>query len=132
MSTPLPDIQNRQDLEVLLNAFYQRATTDELIGYLFTEIAQLDLEEHLPVIADFWESVLFGTHVYQGNPMQKHLVMNTQEPLLPQHFERWLSLWQNTVHEHFTGPKAEEAISRATHIAALMQFKIKQANERHS
>ena len=31
---------------------------DEVIGYLFTDVARLDLEEHLPQIGNFWEQVL--------------------------------------------------------------------------
>ncbi|HAA13821.1 MAG TPA: sec-independent protein translocase TatC [Cytophagales bacterium] len=125
----MPDIVSRQDLEKLLQAFYQQATVDEQIGYLFTEVAQLDLAEHLPIIVDFWESVLFGSRQYQGNPMQKHIALSAQEPLTALHFERWLDLWRQTVQSHFAGPKAEEAMSRATQIASLMQFKIKQAAE---
>ena len=48
----------------LMNRFYQRALSDEKIGYIF-EIAELDLADHLPVIGDFWETLLFGTGNYQ-------------------------------------------------------------------
>ena len=53
------DITNRPDIDRLMNAFYSRALTDETIGYIFTDVAKLDLEHHLPIIGDFWESLLF-------------------------------------------------------------------------
>ena len=42
------------------------------------------------------------------------------------HFDRWLNLWEITVNENFSGPKAIETISRAKNIAAIMQHKIAQ------
>lgn len=47
------DIASREDIDVLVIRFYGRAMSDPVIGYLFTEVAQLDLEHHLPVIGDF-------------------------------------------------------------------------------
>ena len=52
------DIENRQDIELLLNRFYEKVFKDDLIGRFFTEVVPLNLETHLPIIADFWESVL--------------------------------------------------------------------------
>ncbi len=59
------DIETRADIDDLMNRFYARAIRDETIGYIFTDVAKLDLEHHLPVIGDFWETLLFGTGNYQ-------------------------------------------------------------------
>ena len=66
------DIQDRQDLEDLLRTFYTRAFEDDLIGRFFTEVVPLDLRTHIPVITDFWESVIFNKHNYRKNVMQIH------------------------------------------------------------
>ncbi len=47
------DIETRADIDDLMNRFYARAINDETIGYIFTDVAKLDLEHHLPVIGDF-------------------------------------------------------------------------------
>jgi len=47
------DIETRADIDDLMNRFYTRAINDETIGYIFTDVAKLDLEHHLPVIGDF-------------------------------------------------------------------------------
>lgn len=54
------DIENRSDLEQILASFYKKAFNDELIGRFFTEVVPLDLVTHLPVITDFWESVILN------------------------------------------------------------------------
>ncbi len=101
-----PDVQSREDIDVLMNEFYSRALKDDLIGYIFTDVAHLDLDHHLPVIGDFWETVLFKTGDYARhgrNPMQVHLALNMKEHLKPEHFERWLELFYAVIDENFEG-----------------------------
>lgn len=121
-----PDLRNRADIQFLVDAFYKKALEDERIGHFFTEVVQLSFEEHLPVIYDFWESLLFGTMNYKGNPMLKHIALDQKQQLRGMHFEQWKKLFFETIDEHFEGKKATEAKQKATNIAHLMLFKIKQ------
>lgn len=111
------DISDRQDIETLLRRFYEQAIPDPIIGKFFTEVTHLDLETHLPKIANFWEQMLFQRAVYSGSPMHAHLVLNSKEPMLPEHFERWLMLWETAVDQMFTGEKAKIAKARARMVA---------------
>lgn len=122
----MTDIQFRQDIELLVANFYTKAIEDNTIGYIFTEVAKLNLEVHLPVICDFWESILLGNPVYRGNPMLKHLELAEQTALTQVHFEVWLAMWEQTIREQFAGEKAELAVQRAQDIGRLMLFKIDQ------
>jgi hypothetical protein len=54
----MPDIETRDDCERLVRAFYGRALADPIIGFIFTDVARLDLEAHVPEITSFWETVL--------------------------------------------------------------------------
>ncbi len=124
----MPDLTTRQDIDQLLADFYARAMTDTSIGHFFTEVVALNLETHLPVIGNFWESVLLGQPVYRGNPMLTHLELAEKSPLQPAHFERWLELWRLSVRARFAGERADLAIDRAEQIARLMLFKIQQGH----
>lgn len=46
--TGVRDICTREDCERLVRAFYGQALDDPIIRYLFTDIANLDLEAHVP------------------------------------------------------------------------------------
>ncbi len=97
---------------------------DPLIGYLFTDVARLDLERHLPVIGDFWESTLFGTGVYarhRRNPLLIHAALDAKESLRPEHFHRWLALFDESIDQSFAGPRAAFAKQRADAIATRFQ-----------
>jgi hemoglobin len=118
------DIESRADIDLLMRKFYERAMSDDVIGRIFTEVAQLDLEEHLPVIGDFWESTLFGTGVYsrhRRNPLLIHAALDRKERLEPHHFRRWLELFHGAVDESFTGVRANYAKQRGVAIAQRMQ-----------
>jgi hemoglobin len=117
------DIETRADIDDLMNRFYVRAMADDVIGYLFTDVAKLDLEHHLPVIGDFWETLLFGTGSYQKhgrNPLQVHAALHQKSPLLLEHFQRWLEILRECVDETFAGTRADFLKLRAKMIANRM------------
>ena len=50
------DIATRADIERLVRTFYTQAIPDPIIGHFFTKVIQLDLDSHLPRIANFLNS----------------------------------------------------------------------------
>ncbi|MEO8528236.1 MAG: group III truncated hemoglobin [Pseudolysinimonas sp.] len=107
-------------MEQLVVAFYRSAFADPLIGEVFTEVAKLDLDHHLPIMCDFWETVLFNAGLYHRNALQVHLVLHARYPLGPEHFDRWLLLWSETLDSQFAGPVTERAKLQAHRIAGSM------------
>jgi hemoglobin len=120
----MKDIQTEADIEHLVDSFYAKVLVDPVIGYIFTEVVQISIEKHMPIMYSFWNSVLLGKTNYKGNPMIKHIELHRKNPLLKNHFDTWLALWHATVRAHFQGPNADMAIGRANSIAGLMQHKI--------
>ncbi|MEP6789209.1 MAG: group III truncated hemoglobin [Acidobacteriota bacterium] len=117
------DIKNRDDIDRLMSAFYARAMTDDRLGYIFMDVANLDLDRHLPIIGDFWETMLFRTGDYSRhgrNPLEVCGELNEMTPLLPEHFERWLEIFTTTIDELFKGETAEFTKLRAAAIARRM------------
>jgi len=97
VSTDLHDIETRADCERLVRAFYNKALVDPIIGWIFVDVAKLDVEAHVPQIASFWETILLGAHSYAGGAFAPHAALHMQTPLRGGHFERWLWLWSGTV-----------------------------------
>lgn len=118
------DIETTKDIEQLVDAFYAKVRADELIGYIFTDIAKVNWEAHLPRMYHFFENLLFYTGSYTGNPLELHKHISRLFPLTRAHFERWESLFMQTVDELFAGEKASLAKQRAKSISAVMQLKI--------
>ena len=117
------DIENREDIDLLMHEFYAVAIEDNSIGYIFTDVARLNLEHHLPIIGDFWETMLFQTGAYARhgrNPLQVHGEIAEKTPLLFEHFERWLEIFTETVDANFEGDRADFIKMRARAIANRM------------
>lgn len=117
------DIEGRADIDRLMHAFYAKAMSDEVIGYIFTDVAKLDLDHHLPIIGDFWETMLFrsGDYGRHGrNPLQVHGALAEKIPLRSEHFERWLEIFRGCVDEEFEGDTADFLKLRAGMIANRM------------
>lgn len=112
------DITTPADVRQLIDQFYYKVRADDVLGYIFNEVAQVDWPHHLPVMYAFWEFLLLDTaDAYRGNPIQKHMDLHRRHPLKVEHFDRWVTLFHSTVDELFSGPKAEDAKFRAFAIA---------------
>lgn len=118
------DIQCREDIVDILWKFYTIAFKDDLIGRFFTEVVPLDLDTHIPVIADFWDSVVFNARGYRKNVMEVHQHIHQLSAIRKEHLDRWVKLFTGTVSENFEGEKAELMKQRARSIATLMDIKL--------
>jgi hemoglobin len=118
------DLENRADIEQLVNAFYDKVRADAVIGYIFNDIAKVNWEQHLPVMYDFWENIIFLRNTYLGNPMPVHADLSRRVPLTKDHFQRWIQLFSETADELFEGPRITLTKEKAAGIAAIMETKI--------
>ncbi len=119
------DLYDRSDVILLVRTFYQRAFADQLLGPVFVDVARMELEQHLPIMADFWETVLFRAGLYRRNALAVHLDLNAKVELTAGHFDRWLELWTGTVDDLYAGEKAELAKLQAARIAGSIHRRVR-------
>jgi hemoglobin len=113
----MKDIKTRTDLELLMNDFYNAALKDETLAPKFVN---MNLESHLPVIVDFWQSGLLGGAAYTGSPFDKHIPLELENI----HFTLWLDYFNKTVDRHFAGENANIIKNKADNIAKVFRFKL--------
>ena len=118
------DILTREDIILLMESFYKKLLADERIAYIFTDVAKINILTHIPILADFWEMVLFQKGTYQKNVMQLHKDLSSKSPLTKEHFNIWLGYFNDTVDELFEGSNTILAKQRAISIATMMQIKL--------
>ncbi|AFT69712.1 hypothetical protein B5T_01430 [Alloalcanivorax dieselolei B5] len=109
-----PDLDSPEQIDRMVSLFYQRILEDPLLAPVFLEVARIDLDEHLPLIAAFWKKLLLGDDRYNRHMMAKHRAVDDKMPLTGAHHERWLALFVASLDEHFDGPYTD----RARHLAA--------------
>lgn len=111
------DVTDRADIEDIVARFYNVVLKDSIVGFIFTDVAKIQLEHHLPIIVNFWADSLFRESRYTGNPLLKHLEIHQKMPLTPGHFTRWLFLFEKAVNECHAGENAQKMIDRAELVA---------------
>jgi truncated hemoglobin YjbI len=124
MGSELPDLHDRADVERLVRTFYLTVFEDPLIGPIFTDVAHMDLEHHLPIMCDFWETVLFRAGLYRRNALALHVALNAKRALTLADFERWYAIWTATVDSLFAGEKATLAKVQAERIAGSIHRRL--------
>lgn len=124
------DIETRTDIEKLMTAFYDKAYANETIGFFFTEITHLNLENHLPVIVDFWESTLLNQYKYFNNALSAHEHIHRMYPFEDLHFNTWVDLFCESVDELFVGAVASKAKQKATSVASAMKIIFSNVNKK--
>ncbi len=125
------DLATRADVESLLRRFYGEAFHDELLAAPFAELSARGLDEHLPVMCDFWETVLFPAGLYRRNALHAHRHIHQHTPLAAAHFVRWLTLWTTTIDQMYQGPVADHAKTQAARIATAMHRRLTGAHAPH-
>ena len=113
----MPDtVLDEASLAGFLDAFYARVRRDPLVGPVFAAaIPEPDWPRHMAVIRDFWSSVLLKSGRYKGNPFGRHQALGV---LTPEHFARWLGLFEATAAERFTPELAAALVGRAPPLGA--------------
>lgn len=118
------DIKTRNDIETLINNFYEVVKADPVIGHFFSNVVKVNWEKHLPVMYDFWENILFYSGSYTGNPMAIHKHLHSLHPMRKEDFDQWLGIFKSTARNLFEGDNTELIIQRAQSIALVMEMKI--------
>lgn len=121
------DIKSRDDIVLLVDSFYDKVKADDSIGYIFQNIIGADWSQHLPIMYQFWETILLNKPGYSGNPVKKHIEVDQKEPLEEAHYTRWLELWRKTTDELFEGENADEIKNRAYLMMNLIKIKVELA-----
>lgn len=118
------DIECRDDIELMVDAFYKKVLADKQLGYIFQDVAQVNWTTHIPLLYNFWENIILFTGSYEGNPVDLHKHLHDIQPLNKSHFDRWNKLFILTVNQLFEGEKAELAKNRAISISGIIRAKL--------
>lgn len=125
-------IETRNDIRKLVENFYDKIRTDELLGDIFnSHIVDAAWPEHIEKLTDFWETNLLGIAKFKGNPTQKHITVdsNLNHQIEQLHFGKWLQLWFQTIDEMYEGNLAFRAKNTARKMATGQYISIwKQRN----
>ena len=108
------------DIRRVVRVFYTQVQKDEMLAPIFaTRIGAGEWDAHIEHIIDFWSSIFLKTGRFNGNPMRKHLGLET---ITPAHFTRWLSLFQEVSDRILEPAKAKAMQAMGNRIGQSFQM----------
>ncbi|PTX41645.1 hemoglobin [Christiangramia gaetbulicola] len=124
------DLENRNDINHLVVSFYSKVRKNEEIGYFFNNSIQ-DWDTHLEKLTDFWESNLFFTGSFKGNPAMAHVKVDQEHDhtISEYHFGIWMNLWFQTIDELFEGEMAQRLKNNARKMSTHLFLRIYQSRQ---
>lgn len=112
-------VTDETEIERVVRTFYARIRADEVLGPIFERAIGADWEPHLRKMFDFWSSVMLTSGRYKGQPMLAHMRLKS---VRPEHFDRWLTLFQQTLDDLCTPAVADAYMTRALRIADSLRM----------
>jgi hemoglobin len=104
---------------MLLNDGYTDIRRDSLLQPIFDAAIGATWEPHLTRMVDFGCSVILSSDEFKGNVDGKHMALQGVEP---EHFRRWLGLFESPVRRLFQPEVADRFMAAAKRIAASLQY----------
>ncbi|TFW31451.1 group III truncated hemoglobin [Massilia horti] len=110
---------DRSSITALVHQFYDQVRADPVLGPVFNDAIGDHWDTHLARMVEFWSTVMLSTHSFEGNVFGKHMALSGIEP---DHFRRWLALFQATAVHLFEPAVASEFQIVANRIASSLQY----------
>lgn len=117
---PNPDLPQELSealVKRLVQVFYARIREDVMLGPIFESRLAGRWDRHLAAMTAFWSSVVLMSGRYRGQPHVAHQPLG----LGPEHFRRWLALFEATVADLCAGQAAAVFVDKAHRIAESLQ-----------
>lgn len=116
-----------EHIETLVKNFYLKIQFDDVLGPIFNHVAQVDWDHHIPLLCQFWNSIMLKTKEYRGNAFRKHVMLAEKIPLTHEHFDRWLTYFREEAFRHLPSSSAQDIIAKASVIAESLKAGIMHA-----
>lgn len=106
----------------LVTHFYQKIRRDEVLGPIFNDVAKVDWDHHIPLICQFWNSIMLKTNEYHSNAYRKHVILGEKIALTEAHFSRWLMLFGEEAVKYLPMQEAHLIVKKAHMIAESLKI----------
>jgi hemoglobin len=110
---------NHESITTLVHEFYDAIRADPELGPVFNRAIGHNWTPHLIRMVDFWSTVMLGKRSFQGNVYGKHMALSG---IQPDHFRRWLQLFDATTTRMFGAEDAAEFQTVSRRIAVSLQY----------
>ncbi|CAN5406240.1 truncated hemoglobin Ctb [soil metagenome] len=116
----------KENIKKLVTHFYQKVQNDEILGPVFNDVAKVEWAHHIPLICQFWNSIMLKTNEYHSNAYRKHVLLGEKTKLTEAHFAQWLLIFQEEAFKHLPVQAAQLITDKAVMIANSLKIGLSQ------
>jgi len=110
-------------ISVLVDTFYDRIRSHEILGPIFENAIGENWDPHLAQMKAFWASVTMNAGLYTGKPVEKH--RKHSGTIESWHFGIWLGLFRQTLEDTAPSPACiDYFMVRAERIANSLKLSL--------
>src|SRR5688572_19308349 len=117
---PKHDIGRIEDIKTLVFTFYERVKKDDLLSNVINDQTITNWPDHLALMCEFWQTILLNKEPYKGSPAKKHVDLQIEN----KHFDRWITVFHQTLDDLYAGPVTEEAKFHVHKMAEVFRCKL--------
>lgn len=117
----MKDIISTKDIKLMIDAFYLKVHENKELSSILKKLAKKKWNFKKDILYVFWEKLLFGEGGYEGDPFKNNIPILIDE----KDFEKFVSIFNETIDELFEGDYTESAKARILAISNLFQGKLK-------
>ncbi|GEO06241.1 hypothetical protein AAE02nite_39050 [Adhaeribacter aerolatus] len=119
MNLPKKDIASAADIQLLVDAYYQKLKSQPYLLALFEDLSSRDWNQHLFQMKSFWQSVVLKSASFTGHPLILHAFLPAHQAQV----REWVHLFHEAVEEHFKGPTAAATKNFAEQLVRIFSYK---------
>ena len=116
---PFKQIESSEDVKVLIDCFFERALKDELLSPIFHARAK-EIPDLKVRICLYWNQLVFKDTDDVSLPILQHVDLG----LSYRHFVQWITLFQATIDDLYTGANAQRLHLLARTMSEELQRKM--------
>lgn len=115
------DLDSPEEVMELVTRQYVDVVQDDLLSAYFNfGPDHIDWQAHIGQVTDYWCHVLLFAPGYEIDTIENHRPLHETLEFTPEAFDRWLTIFTDTVDAGWRGPNADFAKKRATGMAWAM------------
>ncbi|WBU55958.1 group III truncated hemoglobin [Paracoccus sediminicola] len=112
-------------IDRVVQIFYKAVRAEPVLGPVFANHVT-DWPAHEEKIARFWRNAILHERSYEGSPQRVHVQAGN---VRPEHFARWLALFDETLRRTLTEPQAAAWSALAHRIGAGLRMGVQTARQ---
>lgn len=119
------DIETLEEIELFVKQFYKTLCELPEMDHLYNKVIQINWEHHIPIMVNFWGSLILREGKYKGDILAHHQKVMKVIPLTRELFRTWEECFIEVLDSLYEGQNCNKTKKR---VVAMSKSLIQKLN----